>query len=87
MRTHSKMQEELLPTKSTSSKMIRRFRHAWPVPGAERRPKWLDISEKGGGKGVEQIREVLEIYLITGGTHQDSDGMRLDRGRAWREFS
>lgn len=64
MRTHSKKQEELLPTKSTSSKMTRRFRYAWPVPGAERRPMWLDISEKGGGKGVllERLSGVESLF-------------------------
>jgi len=45
------MQEQMLPAKSTSSKMTQRFRHAWPVPGAERRPMWLDSSESRDGKG------------------------------------
>lgn len=52
MRTHPKMQEQMLPAKSTSSKMTRRFRHAWPVPGAERRAMWLDSTESRDGKGV-----------------------------------
>lgn len=65
MKTHPKMQEQMLLAKSTSRKMTQRFRYAWPIPGAERRPMWLGSSKSRDGKGVllERLSGVDMQYL------------------------